>query len=57
MAGPPPVIARARTAVRAALTDRLEQLADDTAAGRLQPRLLVGLSGGADSLALLATTA
>src|SRR5699024_9420416 len=56
MAGPPAVIARARTAVRAALTSRLEALADDTAAGGLAPRLLVGLSGGADSLALLATT-
>ncbi|MFC7373681.1 MULTISPECIES: tRNA lysidine(34) synthetase TilS [unclassified Brachybacterium] len=56
MPGPPPVVARARTAVRAALTSRLEQLADDTAAGRLSPRLVVGLSGGADSLALLATT-
>jgi tRNA(Ile)-lysidine synthase len=56
MAGPPPVIARARTAVRAALTTRLEQLADDTAGGQLSPRLLVALSGGADSLALLATT-
>src|SRR5699024_8010566 len=39
-----------------ALTGRLEQLADDTAAGRLAPRLLVGVSGGADSLALLAIT-
>lgn len=57
MAGPPPVVARARTAVRRALTDRLEELADDTAAGQLSPHLLVGLSGGADSLALLATTA
>ena len=56
MAGPPPVIARARTAVRVALTSRLEALADDTAAGGLAPRLLVGLSGGADSLALLITT-
>ncbi|WP_193106233.1 tRNA lysidine(34) synthetase TilS [Brachybacterium sp. FME24] len=56
MAGPPRVVARARTAMRAALTARLEDLADDTAAGRLSPRLLVGLSGGADSLALLATT-
>ena len=56
MAGPPPVVARARTAVRAALTSRLEALADDTAAGQLSPRLLVGLSGGADSLALVATT-
>ncbi|MGO1228334.1 MAG: tRNA lysidine(34) synthetase TilS [Brachybacterium sp.] len=56
MAGPPPVIARARTAVRASLTARIEQLADDTAVGHLAPRLLVGLSGGADSLALLATT-
>lgn len=57
MAGPPPVVARARTAVRAAVTARLEQLADDTAVGHLSPRLLVGCSGGADSLALLATTA
>lgn len=56
MAGPPPVVARARTAVRAALASRLEQLADDTAVGLTAPRLLVGLSGGADSLALLATT-
>lgn len=55
MAGPPPVVARARTAVRAALAARLELLADDTAVGQLAPRLLVGLSGGADSLALLAT--
>ncbi|MBE9404318.1 tRNA lysidine(34) synthetase TilS [Brachybacterium sp. p3-SID1565] len=57
MAGPAPVIARARTAVRVSLTSRLEELADDTAAGRHAPRLLVGVSGGADSLALLATTA
>ncbi|MCT1654304.1 tRNA lysidine(34) synthetase TilS [Brachybacterium muris] len=56
MAGPPQVIARARTAVRIALTSRLEELADDTAASRYTPRLLVGVSGGADSLALLATT-
>ena len=56
MAGPPPVIARARTAVRAALTARIEQLADATAVGHLSPRVLVGLSGGADSLALLITT-
>ncbi|WP_316249162.1 tRNA lysidine(34) synthetase TilS [Brachybacterium sp. Z12] len=39
------------------MTARLEQLADDTAVGHLSPRLLVGCSGGADSLALLATTA
>ena len=57
MAGPPPVVARARTAVRAALATRLEVLADDTAVGHLSPRLLVGCSGGADSLALLAITA
>ncbi|GAA1717551.1 tRNA lysidine(34) synthetase TilS [Brachybacterium phenoliresistens] len=57
MAGPPRVVARARTAVRAHLTARLEQLADDTGAGHLSPRVLVGVSGGADSLALLATTA
>ena len=56
MAGPPPVVARARTAVRAALAARLELLADDTAVGQIAPRLLVGVSGGADSLALLATT-
>ena len=56
MAGPPPVVARARRAVRAALAERLEQLADDTGSGHLSPRLLVGVSGGADSLALLATT-
>ena len=56
MAGPPPVIARARTAVMLALTARLEDLADDTDASRFSPRVLVGVSGGADSLALLATT-
>ncbi len=56
MAGPPTVVARARTAVRAALTSRLEQLADDTSVSHLAPRLHVGVSGGADSLALLATT-
>lgn len=56
MPGPPPVIARARTAVRAALTERLALLADRTEAD-LAPRVLVGVSGGADSLALLATTA
>lgn len=55
MAGPPRVVARARTAVRAALAARLELLADSPADG-LSPRILVGLSGGADSLALLATT-
>lgn len=57
MAGPAPVVARARTSVKVALASRLEQLADDTAAGQLSPRILVGLSGGADSLALLATAA
>ncbi len=56
MAGPPRVIARARTAVRLALTQRLEELADCPAEG-LSPRVLVGVSGGADSLALLAITA
>lgn len=56
MAGPPPVVARARTAVRLVLTERIEQLADDTDAARYTPTLVVGLSGGADSLALLATT-
>lgn len=56
MAGPPPVVARARTAVRVALTARLERLADETAISHASPRLLVGLSGGADSLALLTTT-
>lgn len=57
MAGPPPVVARARTAVRLALTAHLERLADDTAAARFTPTVVVGVSGGADSLALLATTA
>lgn len=57
MAGPPPVVARARTAVRLALTARLEQLADRTDPAGMAPRVLVGVSGGADSLALLATTA
>ncbi|PWH06930.1 tRNA lysidine(34) synthetase TilS [Brachybacterium endophyticum] len=56
MPGPPRVVARARAAVRAALLERLALLADDTAAGGLAARILVGLSGGADSLALLATT-
>lgn len=55
MAGPPKAVARARSAVRAALMARLEVLAD-ASAGHLRPRVLVGLSGGADSLALLATT-
>lgn len=50
-------MARARTAVRAALTARLELLADRTDPTGMSPRLVVGLSGGADSLALLATTA
>ncbi len=57
MSGPPPVVARARTAVRVALAARLETLADRTDPVGLAPRLLVGVSGGADSLALLATTA
>lgn len=57
MAGPPPVVARARTAVRAALAARLEDLADRTDPQGMAPRLVVGVSGGADSLALLATTA
>jgi tRNA(Ile)-lysidine synthase len=56
MAGPPRVVARARSAVRAALLERLAALADATDAGSLSPRVLVGLSGGADSLALLTTT-
>lgn len=54
MTGPPPVIARARLAVRAALAARLEELADGPA-DALTPTILVGVSGGADSLALLAT--
>ncbi|GAB2531978.1 tRNA lysidine(34) synthetase TilS [Brachybacterium huguangmaarense] len=57
MSGPPPVVARARTAVRAALAARLADLADATDPASLAPRVLVGVSGGADSLALLATTA
>lgn len=56
MAGPPAVVARARTAVRLALTARLAELADRSDTGDLAPRALVGVSGGADSLALLATT-
>ncbi|MCS6712593.1 tRNA lysidine(34) synthetase TilS [Brachybacterium sp. EF45031] len=56
MAGPPRVVARARTAVRIALTRRLETLADASDPARWRPVVLVGLSGGADSLALLATT-
>ncbi len=55
MSGPPPVVARARTAVRVALAARLEALADRTDPAGLAPRLLVGVSGGADSLALAAT--
>lgn len=55
MAGPPAVVARARTAVRTALTARIADLADDTTPGGLSPHLSVGVSGGADSLALLAT--
>ncbi|WP_058234396.1 tRNA lysidine(34) synthetase TilS [Devriesea agamarum] len=56
-AGPPRVIARARLAVRAALTHRLSELADRTDPTGLAPRVLVGVSGGADSLALAAVTA
>ena len=56
MAGPPPVVARARLAVRAALTERIGHLADLTNTTNLSPKVLVGLSGGADSLALLVTT-
>lgn len=56
MAGPPASVARARLAVRAALTERLTELADHTASLELSPRVLVGFSGGADSLALLTTT-
>jgi tRNA(Ile)-lysidine synthase len=56
MAGPPPVVARARRAVRGALLERLTLLADATDASGLQGRVLVGLSGGPDSLALCATT-
>lgn len=55
MAGPPPVVARARLAVRAALTARIEDLADLTGTADLSPRVVVGVSGGADSLALLVT--
>ncbi|MDK7742354.1 tRNA lysidine(34) synthetase TilS [Helcobacillus massiliensis] len=61
MAGPPPQIARARTAVRAALLQRLTDLADRTDhalhddQADASARIIVGLSGGADSTALLAT--
>lgn len=57
MAGPPKSVARARTAVKYALTSRIEELADLTVNTEMHPRVLVGVSGGADSLALLATTA
>lgn len=55
MSGPPQVVARARLAVKAALTERIEKLADATTAQSLRPAILVGVSGGADSLALAAT--
>lgn len=55
MVGPPSVVARARSAVRLALTRRLTDLAD-APAGDLSPLIQVGVSGGADSLALLVTT-
>lgn len=57
MSGPPRVVARARTAVRASLMARLEELADRTDPAGLSPRILVAVSGGADSLALMATAA
>lgn len=55
MSGPPQVVARARLAVKAALTERIERLADATAASSMRPAVLAGVSGGADSLALAAT--
>ncbi|MDO5644138.1 MAG: tRNA lysidine(34) synthetase TilS [Dermabacter sp.] len=63
MAGPPPLVARARLAVKAALAGRLAELADVTApvqsegSANHRPVVLVGVSGGADSLALAATSA
>lgn len=55
MSGPPPAVARARVAVKAALATRIEQLADSTPPGAYAPSIVVGVSGGADSLALAAT--
>ncbi|WP_250258586.1 tRNA lysidine(34) synthetase TilS [Dermabacter sp. Marseille-Q3180] len=56
MSGPPEPVARARVAVKAALVARLEECADLSEGAQLAPRILVGVSGGADSLALAATT-
>lgn len=56
MSGPPEPVARARVAVKAALASRLEECADRSDGAGLLPRVLVGVSGGADSLALAATT-
>ena len=56
MSGPPEPVARARVAVNAALASRLEECADRSDGAGLLPRGLVGVSGGADSLALAATT-
>ena len=56
MSGPPEPVARARVAVKSALVVRLEECADLSEGAQLAPRILVGVSGGADSLALAATT-
>ncbi|MCT2150080.1 tRNA lysidine(34) synthetase TilS [Dermabacter vaginalis] len=56
MSGPPEPVARARVAVKSALVARLEECADLSEGAQLAPRILVGVSGGADSLALAATT-
>lgn len=56
MSGPPEPVARARVAVKASLVSRLEECADRSDGAQLSPRILVGVSGGADSLALAATT-
>ncbi|QEU12143.1 tRNA lysidine(34) synthetase TilS [Dermabacter vaginalis] len=56
MSSPPEPVARARVAVKSALVARLEECADLSEGAKLAPRILVGVSGGADSLALAATT-
>ena len=56
MSGPPRAVAQARLAVRAALAD-LARPADADADATEPPLVLVACSGGADSLALAATTA
>lgn len=54
MTGPHPAVAATRVAVRAALRELAEEAGEGP---RARPALLVGCSGGADSLALAAATA